>query len=41
MARMYPAALPAGSPGSEQIVFEALSQLSDEWMVFSALPWQG
>ena len=42
MARMFPPnSLGGSTPTSERKVFEALSELDDDWMVFHSVAWQG
>ena len=41
MAKMFPATVPAGTPRSERRVFDALSGLDDDWLVFHSVAWQG
>ena len=41
MAQMYPSRCPETAPRSEKTVFEQLSQLDDDFVVFHSVPWQG
>lgn len=38
---MYPSRCPETAPRSEKTVFEQLSQLDDDFVVFHSVPWQG
>jgi Nuclease-related domain/UvrD-like helicase C-terminal domain/AAA domain len=40
MARMVPKTIPLDRPASERTVFQALSWLSDDWIVFYSVGWQ-
>jgi hypothetical protein len=40
MARMVPKTIPNDRPASERTVFQALSLLSDDWIVFYSVGWQ-
>jgi hypothetical protein len=40
MARMVPKTITSDRPASERTVFQALSSLSDDWMVFYSVGWQ-
>ncbi len=41
MARAFPPSVPSTAPASERRVFEALSRLDDDWLVFHSVAWQG
>lgn len=40
MARFYPPEFPSDSPRSERVVWDSLSDLDEEWLVFHSVPWQ-